>query len=308
MPDMQRFREVVDEAGCAIIGQTGNLAPADRRLYAIRDVTATVESVPMITASILSKKLAAGLDGLVMDIKTGNGAFAATMDFARELAHAITGVAAEAGLPATALITDMNQPLASAAGNAVEVQNAIDYLTGRKREERLHRVVTALCAQMLLAGGLAETFDTATARIEAVLAGGAAAEHFQKMVAALGGPSDLVEKAGRHLPAAPVIEPVYPETAGHVIAIDTFAIGNAVVVLGGGRRRARDTVDPAVGLTQLAAIGERIEARQPLAMIHARSAGAAAEAAATIRQSYTLGTADAVRPPALIRERIGKAP
>ncbi len=306
MPDTQRFREVVGETGCAIIGQTGNLAPADRRLYAIRDVTATVESVPLITASILSKKLAAGLDGLVMDIKTGNGAFAATMEFARDLGRSIVGVAAEAGLPATALITDMNQPLASAAGNAVEVQNAVDYLTGKKREERLHRVVTALCAQMLVTGKLAANAKAARQTIEDVLASGAAAERFQRMTAALGGPADFVEQAARYLPVAPVVEPVYAEREGHVTAIDTFAIGNIVVALGGGRRRPSDRVDPAVGLTALAAFGDPVEPGQPLAMVHARTGEAAAEAVLAVRQSYRLGAAESVDQPELIRERIGE--
>ena len=155
-PDLALFKRVVKEAGCAIIGQTADLAPADRRLYAIRDVTATVESVALITASILSKKLAAGLQGLVMDVKTGSGAFMATLDGARELATSIATVANDAGLPTVSLITDMNEPLASAAGNAVEIRNAVDYLTGARRDERLDRVTMALGAELLALSGLAQ--------------------------------------------------------------------------------------------------------------------------------------------------------
>ncbi|MGF1609419.1 MAG: thymidine phosphorylase, partial [Kiloniellales bacterium] len=160
-PGLERLRTVVAEAGCAIIGQTAELAPADRRLYAIRDVTATVESVPLITASILSKKLAAGLDGLVMDVKVGNGAFMAEPAAARELAESLVAVAGAAGLPTVALITDMNQVLGRSAGNALEVREAIDYLTGASRDPRLHEVTLALAVEALLLGGLAGDAETA---------------------------------------------------------------------------------------------------------------------------------------------------
>src|SRR5580658_10537425 len=194
-PDLALFKRVVKEAGCAIIGQTADLAPADRRLYAIRDVTATVESVALITASILSKKLAAGLQGLVMDVKTGSGAFMATLDGARELAGSIAGVANGAGLPTAALITDMNQPLASAAGNAVEVRNAVDYLTGAKRDPRLDRVTMALGAELLALSGLAPDGAAAEQALQRALQSGAAAERFERMVAGLGGPQDFVARA-----------------------------------------------------------------------------------------------------------------
>ncbi len=187
-PDIARFRAVVAEVGCAIIGQTADLAPADKRLYAIRDVTATVESIALITASILSKKLAAGLQGLVMDVKTGSGAFMATLPGSRELARSIVDVAVDAGLPTTALITDMNEPLASAAGNAVEVENAVGYLTGAHRDARLHEVTVSLGAELLALCGLARDLAAARGALERALASGAAAERFERMVAALGGP------------------------------------------------------------------------------------------------------------------------
>ena len=194
-PDLALFKHVVKEAGCAIIGQTADLAPADRRLYAIRDVTATVESVALITASILSKKLAAGLQGLVMDVKTGSGAFMATLEGSRELATSIATVASDAGLPTVSLITDMNEPLASAAGNAVEIRNAVDYLTGARRDERLNRVTMALGAELLVLSGLAHDIDAGAAALKRALETGAAAERFERMVAALGGPKDFVARA-----------------------------------------------------------------------------------------------------------------
>ncbi len=203
-PDEALFRKAIDVAGCAIIGQTGDLAPADKRLYAIRDVTATVESVPLITASILSKKLAAGLGGLVLDVKTGSGAFMAAMEDARELATSLVAVANGAGLKTTALITDMNEPLASAAGNAVEVLNAVEFLTGAHRDARLQEVTLALSAELLVLGGRAESADWALALAQAALDNGQAAEVFQNMVSALGGPSDFVAHPRKHLPQAPV--------------------------------------------------------------------------------------------------------
>jgi len=290
-PDLARFRGVVAEAGCAIIGQTADLAPADRRLYAIRDVTATVESIALITASILSKKLAAGLQALVMDVKTGSGAFMPTLEGSRELAASIVGVANGAGLPTTALITDMNEPLASAAGNAVEVLNAVDYLTGARRDARLHAVTLALGAELLTLSGLAPDRLSARAALERALASGAAAERFERMVALLGGPRSLLAKAREILPAAPLALAVAPERAGFVRAIDVRAVGIAVVELGGGRARASDAIDPAVGFTALVGLGAEVSARTPLAMVHARDEGQALAAAARLRAAYAIGEA-----------------
>ncbi|MBX9875263.1 MAG: thymidine phosphorylase, partial [Beijerinckiaceae bacterium] len=242
-PDNDLFRKVVRSVGCAIIGQTADLAPADKRLYAIRDVTATVEAIPLITASILSKKLAAGLHGLAMDVKFGSGAFLPDPAKARALADALVGVANGAGLPTTALLTDMDEPLASAAGNALEVAYALDHLTGTRREPRFHAVTVALGAEMLLLGRLATDIDDATAKIEAAFASGAAAERFARMVAALGGPADLLEKPERHLARAPIVRPVFPAAAATVQAIDTRGVGLAVVALGGGRTRPQDAID-----------------------------------------------------------------
>ena len=290
-PDLALFRRAVAEAGCAIIGQTDDLAPADKRLYAIRDVTATVESIPLITASILSKKLAAGLDGLVMDVKTGSGAFMPTLEGSQELAESLALVATQAGLPTTALITDMSEPLASAAGNAVEVMNAVDYLTGAHRDPRLHEVVVALGGEMLHLGGLAESIEDGWAQIDAAIDSGRAAEVFQRMVAVLGGPADFVERPQAHLATAAVVRPVHPPRPGFVTAIDVRAVGIAVVSLGGGRTRPQDKVDPAVGFTALAGLGAEVGPDAPLAMVHARDAATADAAAAALRVAYALADA-----------------
>jgi len=306
-PDLVLFKRVVKEAGCAIIGQTADLAPADLRLYAIRDVTATVESVALITASILSKKLAAGLHGLVMDVKAGSGAFMATLDGARELATSIATVASDAGLPTVSLITDMDEPLASAAGNAVEIRNAVDYLTGARRDERLHRVAIALGAELLALSGLARDADAGAAALRRTLDTGAAAERFERMVAGLGGPKDFVTGAHAALPRAPVLVDATPETRGFVTSIDVRAVGLAVVELGGGRSRAADAIDPAVGLTELAPIGAEVGRAAPLARVHARSADKAEAAVRRLRAAYRLDGAPISRADPVI-ERIVGAP
>ena len=288
-PDLATFRSVVAEVGCAIVGQTRELAPADGRLYAIRDVTATVESVPLITASILSKKLAAGLDALVLDVKTGSGAFMAERDAAGRLARSIVEVADGAGLACSALVTDMNQVLGWTAGNALEVREAVDFLRGEGRERRLLEIVTALSAELLRLGGLAADDETARAAIAEALASGAAAERFARMVAALGGPSGIVDAPGTHLPAAPVQVTVAPAGDGFVRAMDTRALGVAVMQLGGGRRRAADSIDHAVGLSDVASIGEAVGPGRPLCRIHARHEAEARAAAAAVRTAIEVG-------------------
>ncbi|MBM3573391.1 MAG: thymidine phosphorylase [Alphaproteobacteria bacterium] len=303
-PPLDLFRKAVRDAGAAIIGQTADLAPADRRFYAIRDVTATVESIPLITASILSKKLAAGLRALVMDVKFGSGAFMVEYGRARELAVAIVETAKGAGLPTIALLTDMDRPLGHAAGNAVEVREAVDALTGARCDPRLMAVTMALAAELLVLGGLASDLGGARQRLNAALNGGMAAERFQRMVTALGGPRDFVANMNAHLPKADIVMPALPGHPGVVGAIDTRAIGLAVMALGGGRRRPDDKVDHAVGFTELAGLGDQIGSDRPLALIHARSQNDAATAAEALRRAYRL--ADRVPEAApTIRERIG---
>ncbi len=286
-PDPELFRRVVGEIGCAVIGQTADLAPADRRLYAIRDVTATVESIPLITASILSKKLAAGLDGLVMDVKFGNGAFMVERSAAEELAEALVQVATGAGLPTRAILTDMSQPLASAAGNACEVQYAIDYLTGVRREPRMHEVTMQLAAAMLQIAGVAHSDTEARAAAQDSLEH-RAPEIFAAMVTALGGPSDLLEHPERHLARAPVTREVHAKRAGRVDAIDARGVGLVVVTLGGGRTQPTQEIDPAVGLTDLAEVGSEVGPDRPLGVIWARSIADADLAEAQLRECYAI--------------------
>jgi thymidine phosphorylase len=295
-----RLHDALKLAGCAIVGQTSELAPADRRLYAIRDVTGTVESTPLITASILSKKLAAGLQGLVMDVKVGNGAFASNLQDARALAQSLVQVAQGAGLPTRALITDMNQVLGRCAGNALEVREALTLLQGDACEPRLLELTRALSAELLLIGGLADRIDDALARVDTVLADGSALERFARMVAALGGPSDFVEGADTHLPVAPVRLPVRAVRSGWVRGMATREIGLLVVELGGGRRRASDAVDPRVGLSDIASIGQRIEAGELLATVHAADPASAEAAGKRLLQLIDVSDTESPITPVLI--------
>jgi thymidine phosphorylase len=288
-PDNALLRKVVRDVGVAIIGQTAQLAPADKRLYGIRDVTATVESVAMITASILSKKLAAGLDALVMDVKAGSGAFMPTYEQSVALADSIVSVGNGAGMRTSALLTDMNQSLAPAAGNALEVRCAIDYLTGRARPARLHEVTLALCAEMLLLGGLAENEVAARAKLQAALDSGEAALRFARMAVALGASANLFERPELYLEQAPVVLAAPAPHAGFAARCDCRGLGLAVVGLGGGRRRPGDAIDFAVGLTDLVELGQPIAAGQPLALVHARTQAAAEQAVREIQAAYAIG-------------------
>jgi len=294
-PDFDTFRKVVKEVGCAIIGQTADLAPADRRLYAIRDVTGTVESVPLITASILSKKIAAGLQGLVMDVKVGNGAFMETPERARELAKSVIKTAAKAGLTTHALITDMNEVLGTTAGNALEIEESVLYLRNERRDARLDDVTLSLCAEMLVVGGIETDRDKARDLCAESVTSGRAAEIFGRMVAALGGPTDFVEHYDKYLARAPVKRRVH--ASGIVTAIDTRAIGNAIIELGGGRRIVGEKLDLSVGFAHIAAIGTKVDAATPLAVIHAASEADAVVAERNLRAAVTLDdTMHAERP------------
>ena len=285
-PDIATFRKVVREVGCAVIGQTDDLAPADRRLYGVRDVTATVESIPLLVGSILSKKIAAGLDGLVMDVKCGSGAFCQSKAMAQDLAQAIVTVANRASLPIVALITDMDRVLGGNVGNALEVAEAIAYLKGeQQRDPRLHEVTMALAGEMLALGHLAASAGEGRARAEATLADGRAAERFARMVSALGGPDDFVECVNRYLPHAPVVKPCRADRSGYVAAMDARQVGIAVVSLGGGRRHADDAIDSSVGLTNVIDVGARVRAGDELCVVHATSEVDADSAIEAVRQA-----------------------
>ncbi|EDQ01302.1 thymidine phosphorylase [Shewanella benthica] len=300
-PDSALFRKVVKEAGVAIIGQTGDLVPADKRFYSIRDNTATVESISLITASILSKKLAAGLDALVMDVKVGSGAFMPTYEASEELARSIAAVANGAGTKTTALLTDMNQVLASCAGNAVEVKEAVDFLTGKYRNPRLYEVTMGLCAEMLQLGGIAANEAEARAKLNKVLDNGKAAEIFGRMISGLGGPTDFIENPGLYLPESKIVRPVYAEQTGFASAMDTRELGMAVVTLGGGRRKPGDALDYSVGLTQVCALGDEIIKDKPIAMIHAQSEGAFEAASAAVRNAIQVADTRPEKTPEIYR-------
>jgi thymidine phosphorylase len=284
----KRLEHVLRSVGCAIVGATGRVAPADKRLYAIRDVTATVESIDLITASILSKKLAAGLDGLVLDVKTGSGAFMAQMQDATALAEALVEVANNAGCATSALITDMSQPLAPAAGNAVEIRAVMEALTVPKSQRRLREVVVTLGGVVLADAGLAFDVQNGAEKVGAAIATGKAAEVFCRMVGAMGGPEDFLDSWTHILPEANVLREVTLGRGGYISAMDTRALGEIVVQLGGGRLREGDRIDPAVGLSAIARLGTRVEPRMPVAMVHASDEAKADAALKAVRAAITL--------------------
>ena len=280
-----QFKQIVSDIGCSIIGQTSHLAPADKRIYATRDITATVDSIPLITASILSKKLAAGLDALVMDIKCGNGAFADDYTMAKDLAKSIVNVSP---IPTKALITDMNQIIGHSAGHALEVAEAIEYLKQPPNDLALNELVVNLAAQMLLMGRLAGDINEAKMQVFHAISSGRAAEKMAQMVAAHGGPKDLLEKPDKHLKSAPLIEPVYAAHAGHVEAIDCRQVGLSIIDMGGGRRKSSDSIDHSVGYTQIKKIGDSIDEKTPIAMVHASNPEQMNQAKQQLRRSFKI--------------------
>lgn len=282
-----RLRRIVKQVGCAIVGATGAIAPADKRLYAIRDVTGTVESVDLITASILSKKLSAGLESLVLDVKVGSGAFMKSEAEALELAEALVKTANGAGCKTAALITDMNQPLAPALGNALEVGVCMEVLSGAKTAPRLRALSLDLGVKALELAGWNPSL--ARKRLEASLEDGSALEKFAQMVVALGGPPDMAEDWRTHLGEAPIVGDVTAPEAGYVSAIDGEALGLIVVGLGGGRQVETDQINPVVGLSDVVSLGDKVDMKQALATIHAADADAAEAAAIAVRKAITIG-------------------
>lgn len=270
-PSPEQMQKWVKEIGCVIVGQTGNLAPADKKIYATRDITATVESLALITASILSKKLAEGLDSLVMDVKVGNGAFMPTYALSQALAQSIAKVATQAGCQTTALLTDMNEVLASSAGNAVEVREAVRYLRGDYRNPRLHEATLALGAAALVSGKLAPDTQSAQTQLLNVLDNGKALEYFARMVHQQGGAANFVEQFEQALPKAAVIKPLFAPQSGIICKMDTRQIGVAVIQLGGGRRIASDSIDYSVGFDDILPLGSTVDTQTPLVTIHAKS-------------------------------------
>ncbi len=287
-PDNKIFKNTVKNVGCAIIGQTEDLAPADKKIYSIRDVTATVESIALITASILSKKMAAGLDVLVMDVKLGNGAFADNHKMAINLAKSIVKVSNGAGVKTSAIVTDMNEVLGKNVGNGLEINEVIAYLNGDYQDKRLHQVVLALAAEMIILGGKADNHDAAISLAKEAIDSGLALEKFAKMITSLGGPSDFIEKSDQYLPKAKVIKPCYALKSGYVTSVNCREIGILLVELGGGRKIASDNINHAVGLSDVLAIGDKVNKDRPLAMVHGDNQNDVDMAIASIRKSYQI--------------------
>ncbi|MBR1825184.1 MAG: thymidine phosphorylase [Alphaproteobacteria bacterium] len=300
--DNELFRKTVKKVGCAIIGQTGNLAPADKKIYAIRDVCGTVESIPLITASILSKKLAAGLEYLVMDLKCGNGAFMKSFEDAKALAQSIIDVSNGAGTKARAVLTDMNQVLGFAAGNAVEVRESVEYLQGKNINPRLDKVTRELCAEILVLCRRCNNLSEANNLITEKLSSGAALEKFAQMVAALGGPTDFAEKYEEYLPHAAHTKPIYAAKNGYIGAVDARAVGLSIIELCGGRSTPSQALDLATGYTNFAQIGDYVDAQTPLAIVHYQTEEQFARAEKAIRSAVSIcGKQSALLSPVLCK-------
>ena len=269
-PSIDTFRKVVKDVGCAIIGQTSNLAPADKKLYSIRDVVGTVESLPLITSSILSKKIASGLKSLVLDVKVGNGSFNATLDVAQNLAVSLVGVAKEAGLQCEAILTDMNQILGRSAGHALEVVECVEYLTMDKKHPRLESITNELVTSILMmAKKISRT--QATEEIHKVLNNGLAAEKFEKMVSALGGSNSFLSNYKTEMSKAPYIEDISLGEKGHIKEIKTRELGLILIELGGGRKQVNDNINYLVGFDNVIGIGDSVDASTPVIQVHAKS-------------------------------------
>lgn len=290
LPKDSLFKSVVKDIGVAIIGQTSSLAPADKRIYSIRDVTATVESVAMISASILAKKLAEGLDTLVMDVKVGSGAFMPTYELSKELAQSITQISNNAGVKTVSILSDMNQCLAYNAGNALEVKEAIQYLQNSRKNPRLHKVTMVLSSYALINANLAKDEKDANSKLEYALSSGRALEIFEKMVYALGGPIDFCQKYDKYLKKSKFIKPIYAPKEGIVTAIDTIALGMSVVGLGGGRIHSNDTIDHSVGLENVISLGENVNRDSILLTVHAKTENDYEEAKKRILSAIKIGS------------------
>jgi pyrimidine-nucleoside phosphorylase len=298
---LDAYRAQVEKIGIALIGQTAELAPADKKLYALRDVTGTVESIPLICGSILAKKLAEGIDVLVLDVKFGGGAFMKERADARRLAEALVTVAKAMGKPARAILTAMEQPLGRAVGNALEVAESIECLKGRGPADTME-VTFALAEQMLRLAGAAKTADEARGRLAAGIASGAALDKFRGLIAEQGGDVRVVDEPER-LPRARLRQPLVASRGGFVQAVDAMGVARAALRLGAGRAKTEDAIDPAVGVNELVKIGECVETGAPLAAIHANDEAALAEAQTMLAQAITIG--DTPGPvPRLIAETI----
>jgi thymidine phosphorylase len=291
-PNEEILRRVVSKVGCAIIGQTNELAPADKRLYAIRDVTGTVESIDLITASILSKKLAAGLEGLVIDVKCGNGAFMQDFSEASTLAKSLVTVSNESGCKTTALVTDMNQPLSQSIGNSLEVLAAIDILKGSSKDYRLLEVTNSLGVSILCSSNICKNKKEAQLLISSVLSSGKAAEKFSQMISELGGANDFFEKPKNYLTPSNIQKNICCKQSGYVKKINTKNLGNILILLGGGRQKVEDDIDFSVGMKLLIELGTYVEKNQPICTLYARDEESFNIAEKEIIESFEIGESE----------------
>ena len=291
-PNEELLRRVVSKVGCAIIGQTNELAPADKRLYAIRDVTGTVESIDLITASILSKKLAAGLEGLVIDVKCGNGAFMQDFSEASTLAKSLVTVSNESGCKTTALVTDMNQPLSQSIGNSLEVLAAIDILNGSSKDYRLLEVTNSLGVSILCSSNICKNKKEAQLLISSVLSSGKAAEKFSQMISELGGANDFFEKPKNYLTPSNIQKNICCKQSGYVKKINTKNLGNILILLGGGRQKVEDDIDFSVGMKLLIELDTYVEKNQPICTLYARDEESFNIAEKEIIESFEIGESE----------------
>jgi pyrimidine-nucleoside phosphorylase len=302
------FKQVLDTVGYAMAGQTAELAPADKKMYALRDATATVEAIPLIVASIISKKGAAGLDAMIIDVKVGNGAFMRDEARATALAHALVSTGNSCGIKTRALLTDMNQPLGGAVGNSLEVQECIQILRGEANQAARPTLDLSLelCAQMLVLANVDATIEAAHARLKNVLDSGKALECLRSNIEAQGGDPRVCDEPGEFLPLVKESVKVESPRSGFITTIDTTEIGHAIAAIGGGRVRIEDTVDPTVGFTSELKLGDQVGAGEAIGIVYCADADAAAEAARRIQASYQIGERPITEPPKLVKEIINE--
>jgi pyrimidine-nucleoside phosphorylase len=302
------FKQVLDKVGYAMAGQTAELAPADKKMYALRDATATVEAIPLIVASIISKKGAAGLDAMIIDVKVGNGAFMREEAKAKELAHALVSTGNSCGIKTRALLTDMNQPLGGAVGNSLEVEECINILRGEANEAArpVLDLSLELCAHMLMLANVDQTIEAARARLQGVLRSGKALECLRSNIAAQGGDPRVCDAPGSFLPLVSETVKVESPRSGFITRVDTTEIGHAIAAIGGGRVRIEDTVDPTVGFTSELKLGDEVRAGDAIGIVYCADSAAAAEAARRIQSAYEIGDARANELPKLVKEIINE--
>ena len=305
---LTEFKQVLDQVGYAMAGQTAEIAPADKKMYALRDATSTVEAIPLIVASIISKKGAAGLDAMIIDVKVGNGAFMRDEDRAKALAHALVGTGNSCGIKTRALLTDMNQPLGGAVGNSIEIEECIKLLRGEADEaaQPTLELSLELSAHMLVLANVDESLEAARTRLEKVVQSGKALECLRSNIAAQGGDPRVCDDPASFLPLVKENVKVESPRSGFITSVETTEIGHAIAAIGGGRVRIEDKIDPTVGFTAELKLGDQVSAGQRIGMVYSADAAAAAEAARRIQAAYHIDDQPPAEPLKLVKEIINK--